>query len=313
MTKQKLPPLTWLRAFEASARFLSFTSAAEELHLTQAAISKQVKLLEQYLREPLFHRKPRSLVLTKVGAAYLPKVNDAFARLAAGTEEVFGHRRSEILTIRSAVGFSVNWLAPRLPGFLEQHPGVMVRVVTSVWNEEFDREHFDLDIRYGTGKWPGFNSDQLSWETLSPVCSPRLLDGDNALRLPADVGSHLLLHVMGYEEGWANWLKLAGVTDVNAGHGLHFDTSLLAFEVAATGAGIALGRTSMVQKELSSGRLVAPFALELPIAEAFHLISPSIGSNHPHAPLFRNWIVAEAAKVKPQNLDLSASLAHLVD
>ena len=216
MSTRKLPHLTWLRAFEASARHLSFTNAAMELNLTQAAISKQVKLLEQYLREPLFERKPRSLVLTKVGAAYLPKVRDGFDRLAAGTQEVFGHRRSEVLTVRAPVGYSVNWIAPRLKNFFDKHPDISLRLVSSVWGEQFDSERFDLDIQYGTGRWPGFQSDRLTWEVILPVCSPALLEGAKPLREPSDLADHCLLHVLGYEAGWSDWLKQANALGVDS-------------------------------------------------------------------------------------------------
>jgi LysR family glycine cleavage system transcriptional activator len=291
---RKLPPLTWLRAFEASARSLSFTQAATELNLTQAAISKQVKLLELHLREQLFIRKPRSLELTKTGAAYLPKVRDSFDRLAAGTHEVFGRRRSEILTVRCAVGFSVNWLGPRLPRFMQRHPGLVIRIVSSVWGEEFDREQFDFDIRYGVGRWSGLNAQRLTWETITPVCSPALLQGENAISKPEDLAGHPLLHVLGYEEGWGLWLNAAGISgDIDKGHGLHFDTSLIAFEVAAHGAGVALGRSSMIGGDLQSGRLVAPFALRAPIDEAFYLIAPSAEAAHPDAALFREWLMDE--------------------
>jgi LysR family transcriptional regulator, glycine cleavage system transcriptional activator len=296
---RKLPPLTWLRAFEASARSLSFTQAAVELNLTQAAISKQVKLLELYLREQLFIRNPRSLELTKTGAAYLPKVRDSFDRLAAGTYEVFGRRRSELLTVRCAVGFSVNWLGPRLPRFMERHPGLVIRIVSSVWGEEFDREQFDFDIRYGVGKWPGLNAQRLTWETITPVCSPLLLQGENAIRRPEDLANHSLLHVLGYEEGWGLWLNAARVGgEIDKGRGLHFDTSLIAFEVAAKGAGVALGRSSMTGEDLMSGRLVKPFDLAIPIDEAFHLISPPEETAHPDALLFRDWLLEEAGLEK---------------
>ncbi len=291
----RFPPLPWLRAFEASARHLSFTHAAAELNLTQAAVSKQVKLLEQHLREPLFHRKPRSLVLTKIGAAYLPKVRDAFERLSEGTEETFGNRRSEVLTVRATVDFSVNWVAPRLPRFFEQYPKTPVRLVSSVWGEEFDKERFDLDIRYGSGRWPGFRSDQLTWEKLEPLCAPALCA---ALKTPAELQHQRLLHVLGYEEGWATWLKAARVTQVNAGEGIQFDSSLLAFEVAACGGGVALGRTSMSALEIAAGRLVRPFDLAVPIREAFHMIAPADGSEHPDAAVFRDWILAEAAAAR---------------
>lgn len=292
---RQLPPLNWLRAFEASARHLSFTQAAAELHLTQAAISKQVKLLELYLRVQLFIRNPRSLELTKTGEAYLPKVRDSFDRLAAGTHEVFGRRRSEILTIRCSVGYSVNWLGPRLPGFMARHPDLAIRVVSSVWGDEFNKERFDLDIRYGTGNWPGLAIERLTWETIMPVCAPALLQGEAAIRDFSDLKRHPLLHVLGYEEGWGIWLNAAGVKDVDTGRGLHFDTSLIAFEVAAKGAGIALGRSSMTGKELDAGRLVAPFDLKVPIDEAFYLMMPNDGTAHPDAPLFRDWLIEEVA------------------
>ncbi|MFZ1815789.1 MAG: transcriptional regulator GcvA [Rhizobiaceae bacterium] len=291
----KLPHLIWLRAFEASARHLSFTQAANELNLTQAAISKQVKLLELYLREQLFIRKPRSLLLTRTGEAYLPKVRDAFERLAAGTREVFGNRKAGALTVRSAVGFSVNWLGPRLGGFTMRYPEKQIRIISSVWSDEFDKERFDLDIQYGTGKWPGFKIDRLTWETVTPVCSPALLEGPNALRRPEDLANHSLLHVLGYEEGWGNWLQLAGASKVDSGRGIKFDTSLIAFEVAASGHGVALGRSSMANKELAAGRLVAPFDVHLPLKESFYLISPIEGTGHADTDLFRDWLLAEVA------------------
>ncbi len=291
---QKLPHLNWLKAFEASARHLSFTHAATELNLTQAAISKQVKLLEQYLREPLFERRPRSLLLTKVGAAYLPKVRDGFERLAAGTEEVFGHRRSEVLTLRAPVGFSVNWIAPRLKTFVDRYPHRPIRVVSSVWGDEFDRERVDLDIQYGNGRWPGFKVDRLTWEVHEPVCAPGLIDGPAPIRAPADLAKHRLLHVLGYEEGWGTWLAQAQAPNVNAGQGLQFDTSLLAFEFAANGGGVALARSSLVGPMLENGRLVRPFDIPAPLNEAFYLMAPDDEVEHPDVPAFREWLLEEA-------------------
>lgn len=288
----QMPPLPWLRAFEASARHLSFTNAASELNLTQAAISKQVKLLEHYLKEPLFERLPRSLALTKVGAAYLPKVQDAFERLSAGTLEVFGGRRAEMLSVRAPIGYAVNWLAARLPHFMAAHPKTNVRIVSSVWAEDFEAERYDLDIRYGFGRWPGFHADRLTWEVLEPLCLPEIAA---RLREPDDLAKERLLHVLGYQDGWATWLNAAGASLVNAGSGLHLDTSLMAFEVAANGGGVALGRRSMSGKELATGRLVRPFDLALPIDECFYLVAPEQGPTHPDAELFREWLLAEAS------------------
>jgi len=287
----QMPPLPWLRAFEASARHLSFTNAAAELNLTQAAISKQVKLLEHFLRERLFERLPRSLTLTKAGAAYLPKVNDAFERLAAGTQEVFGNRRNAMLTVRAPVGWAVNWIAERLPSFFEEYPKIPVRIISSVWSEDAETEKYDLDIRYGSGKWPGIVAQRVTWERLDPLCTPEI-----AARIgsPDDLAKERLLHVLGYKEGWATWLAAAGATKVNSGAGEQFDSSLMAYEVAANGGGIALGRTSMSAKEIKSGRLVRPFVLSVPVQEAFFILTPEEGLNHPDATIFKDWLVAKA-------------------
>ncbi len=283
-----LPPLTWLRAFEASARTLSFTHAGAELNITQAAVSKHVKSLELHLRQPLFLRRPRGLDLTKSGAAYLPKVQDALERLAIGTREVFGQRRTSALTIRCAVSFSVTWLAPRLPEFLERYPGIPIRLMSSVWSDAFDKQAFDLDIQYGTGHWPGFNSHRLTWETITPLCAPGLAP----MGVPGDLSHHRLLHVLGYHEGWGIWLKAAGASGVDAGTGLHLDTTLAAFEVAARGGGVALGRASLAGPALASGRLLAPFDLAVPIDEAFHLVRPAGGDTHPDAGVFAAWLMS---------------------
>ena len=293
-----LPPLTWLRAFEAAARTLSFTHAASELHITQAAVSKHVKSLEQHLRRPLFIRRPRGLELTKSGAAYLPKVQDAMERLAMGTREVFGQRRTSVLTVRCAVSFAVNWLSPRLPDYLDRHPGKTVRLLSSVWNDAFDIGDFDLDIQYGNGRWPGCNSHRLTWETITPLCSASL-PARLAPNKPADLQHHRLLHVLGYQEGWGIWLKAADAQHVDAGSGLHLDTSLTALELAANGGGVALGRKSLAQHAIASGRLIAPFDLALPIDEAFYLVQPTGNSIHPDAPFFAEWLLSVAQVREP--------------
>lgn len=293
--KSDLPPLGWLRGFEAAARHLSFTDAAAELNLTQAAISKQVKSLELHLRQVLFIRHPRSLQLTKMGEAYLPKVHDAFERLAIGTREVFGRRRTQELTLRCAVSFAVNWLAPRLPEFLERYPAKPVRIISSVWNDAFDTEVSDLDIQYGTGDWTGVRSHRLTWETVTPLFSPPLAE-KLPLKRPEDLQAHRLLHVLGYQEGWGIWLKAAGANNVDPGQGLQLDTSLLAFELAAQGCGVALGRRSLGARERESGRLIAPFDLEVPINEAFHLLEPLDRDPHPDAEPFKDWLISAAAQ-----------------
>lgn len=276
---------------------MSFTDAAKELNLTQAAVSKHVKSLELHLRHPLFIRRTRSLQLTKTAEAYLPKVRDAFERLAIGTREVFGGRRRKELTLRCAVSFAVNWLAPRLPEFLECHPNMNVRIISSVWNDAFDHDVFDFDIQHGTGNWSGVRSHRLTWETITPLCARALAEH---LKHPDDLQNQRLLHVMGYQEGWGTWLQAAGAKAVNPGRGLQFDTSLTAFEVAACGGGVALGRLSLTKDARAQGKLVAPFKLELPIDEAFHLLEP-VGQNlHTDAASFRDWLVETAQRENTQ-------------
>jgi LysR family transcriptional regulator, glycine cleavage system transcriptional activator len=289
-----LPPLNWLRAFEAAARHLSFTSAAHELHLTQAAISKQVKLLELQLRQHLFVRLPRSLVLTKSGEAYLPKVRDAFERLASGTQEVFGRQRGAVVTVRCAVSFAVNWLAPRLPDFMAKHPHAKIRFVSSVWGDTDDMAQLDLDIQYGTGNWPNAVCYRLTRESLRPLCAPALMQRGTALLQPGDLRHHRLLHVIGYQEGWATWLNAAGIADIDPGGGLQCDTSLFALALAAAGGGVALGRSSLLTADLAAGRLVAPFDLAVPVDEAFYLVVPSYDTLQTDAQVFVDWMIRVA-------------------
>lgn len=290
-----LPPLPWLRAFEVSARHLSFTAAAQEMALSQAAISKQIKLLEFKLGEPLFRRLPRSLQLTKAGEAFLPKVQDAFERLAAGADEVFGQKRSDVLTVRCAVGFAVNWLAPRLPDFMACHPGIPLRLIASVWNEDEPAIGFDIDIRYGSGQWQGMRSDRLTHESLHPVCSSRFFES-GALRKPSDLTGHRLIHVLGYREGWALWLNKAGLKHQFTSPGLQVDNSLLAFRLAAEGAGVALARSSMLPADIAAANLAIPFELAVPVEEGFFLFMREDAANSSQAQLFHEWILEASRK-----------------
>ncbi len=287
-----LPPLTWLRAFEVSARLLSFTAAAQELHLTQAAVSKHVKSLELRVQRQLFIRHPRSLELTQWGEAYLPKVQDALERLANGTREVFGRPQGDLLTIRCAVSFAVNWLSPRLPRFLAQHPSLHLRILSSVWADPFDAEAFDLDIQYGTGTFAGATCHRLTREVITPLCAPNLAV---RLRVPDDLAGHRLLHVQGYQEGWGTWLAAARASRVDPGQGIQTDTSLTAYALACGGAGVALGRRSLEGPHRKSGLLVAPFDLELPINEGFFLLEPMKLTAQGNVRAFVDWIVGEAS------------------
>ena len=293
MSVFRLPPLNWLRAFEAAARHLSFTDAAAELNLTQAAISKQIKMLELRLGQPLFVRGPRSLTLTKAAQAFLPKVRDAFERLSAGAQEVFGAAPDRQLKLRVGVSFASLWLAPRLPRFLAVHPDISLRLISSVWNEPLDPDRFDLDIQYGTGNWPGYDAQRLMDETLFPVCAPALAAG---LKQASDLRKHPLIHVLGWQDGWEIWLRANQVSGIDAAIGIQTDNSLLAYELAAHGGGIALARSSIAQGMIAANCLVVPFEAAIPVREAFYLLRRADGVPNNAIERFSKWILQECGQ-----------------
>ena len=296
MNQKALPPLNWLRAFEVSARALNFTHAADELCLTQGAVSQQIRQLERHLGVALFKRLPRGLGLTEEGQAYLPVVQDAITRLAVGTSEIFGQHTRRPLKVRGSLAFFVHWLAPKLAQFSLAYPQVDIRYISNIWVKELDGED-DLEIRWGRGQWPGLVAQRLTWDTLFPVCSPALMAA-SPLREPADIGRHPLLHVLGYEEGWGYWLKRVGADQVDASTGMQFDTLISTLRMAELGQGIALARSSMVVELLREGRLVEPFQQRIEASESFYLVRSSGADQHPDALGFSAWLVEQAHRFK---------------
>ncbi|MEX2200327.1 MAG: LysR substrate-binding domain-containing protein [Dongiaceae bacterium] len=293
-TPRRLPPLTWLRAFEASARHVSFAAAADELGVTPSAVSQQVRLLEQHLGRLLFHRLPRGLRLAEAGQSYLPLLHAAFERVARGTEEIFGERSEKRLTLRSTVSFASYWLLPRLARFRATHPELNLRLTSSIWSAEYPDPGIDLEVRLGTGDWPGLRAERLTWDRVYPVCSPGTASAPPHLKQPADIARHKLLHIIGFREGWPQWLKAANADRaVDTGRGLECDTTLIAMELAMQGEGIAMGRSCFADRLIETGRLVAPFPLELPSEEAFYLASPVDRPDTEPVRVFRNWITEE--------------------
>jgi len=287
---RRLPPPNWLLAFEAAARHLSFTEAARELHLTQSAVSQQVKLLEHALQAPLFHRHARRLELTEAGRSYLPVVHDAFQRLTRATEELFDPGAAALLVLKTNVSFAVCWLAPRLARFWENYPGVALRLSQSVWLDEQGWDAVDLDIRAGRGDWPALTAEPLTREALFPVCAPAV-----AARLgaPADLAAETLLAPVGNTDGWPQWLQRVGCGNLQAARTVQLDSSVTAFELAAHGAGVALGRSSLAAGMLADGRLVCPFETAVDSDEGFYLVYPRARRLRPAALAFREWLLAE--------------------
>ncbi|MCH7888132.1 MAG: transcriptional regulator GcvA [Proteobacteria bacterium] len=290
---RRLPPLNALRAFEAAARHLSFTRAAEELNVTQAAISHQVKGLEERLGVVLFRRLNRSLLLTDAGQSYLPEVRDAFDRIAEATWRITAHDSAGVLTVSVLPSFAAKWLVQRLGRFREAHPDIDVHVAPSDDLVDFARENVDLAIRYGQGEWPGLRADRLMTEELFPVCSPNLLQGPHPLSAPADLRHHTLLHD-DLRIDWRMWLMAAGVDGVDSRRGPGFTDSSMVIQAAVEGQGVALGRSALAAADLAAGRLVKLFDISLPAAVAYYVVCPEATAGRPKIVAFREWVIAEA-------------------
>ncbi|GID03133.1 LysR substrate-binding domain-containing protein [Pseudomonas sp. 008] len=295
MSQKSLPPLNWLRAFEVSARCLNFTHAAQELHLTQGAVSQQIRQLESHLGVALFKRLPRGLGLTEEGQSYLPVVQDAISRLAVGTNEIFGQRNRRHLKVRGSLSFLHYWLAPRLADFCREYPQIDIRYISNIWVKEPDGED-DLEIRWGCGEWSGLHAQRLTWDILQPVCSPTLM-ASSPIHEPRDLMNHSLLHVLGYEEGWGYWLKRVGADDVDYSRGPQFDTLISTIRMAELGQGVALARSSVVEDLLKSGQLVAPFNYRIEASESFYLVHEQNEVLSPDAAHFSTWLVAQAHRL----------------
>jgi LysR family glycine cleavage system transcriptional activator len=292
---RRLPPLNALRVFEAAARHLSFTRAAEELNVTQAAVSHQIKGLEARLGLKLFHRLNRALLLTDQGQAYFPPVRDALDTLAQATERLGATDTAGRLTVSTLVSFAANWLVPRLGRYRALHPEIDVRITTSDFLVEFAREDVDLAIRYGGGDWRGLDAARLMTEEVFPVCSPGLLDRGPPLRDPSDLRHYTLLHDE-MREDWRMWLMAAGATDIDATRGPSFSNSNLVVQAAIAGEGVALGRSVLVADDLDAGRLVRPFEMSLPGEFAYYVVCPEATAGRPKIEAFRDWLLDEAGR-----------------
>ena len=288
---RRLPPAQALHAFDAAARHMSFTAAADELGITQAAVSQRVRLLEHRLGQVLFLRHPRGLELTDAGRALLPAVQDAFERLSSGIAETFGTPRDAPLTVRTTPSFAAHWLAPRIAGFQASCPGVELRLSSAVWPSEFDLAGVDMEVRYGRGGWEGVECERLTRERLAPVCTPAAVRG---LASPADLAGGVLLHAVGFEAGWEQWLAMVGAGDVlGRTTGLRCDTAVVSLELAMRGAGVALGRSGFIDILIKEGRLSVLFDRWLDTEESFFLARVAGRQPRPEAEVFWNWMIAQ--------------------
>ena len=294
---RQLPPLNALRAFEAAARHLSFTKAADELHVTQAAISHQVKALEHSLGLPLFRRFNRRLVLTEAGQTYHPVLRDAFDQMAAATHRLQTDDESGQLKVSTLQSFGAKWLLPRLPRFRERYPNIDVMVSTSNHQVDFAREGFDLAIRFGLGVYPDLHCVFLTDDEAFPVCSPGLLTGSNPLGRAEDLESHTLLHdsVSHDEEAphWVVWLRAAGLEGIDARRGPGYSDSAMVLQAAVAGQGVAIGRRVLAIDDLLAGHLVQPFGPVIPTRFSYYVVSPKAIADRFKVRVFRAWLQEE--------------------
>ncbi len=298
-TLSRLPPLTSLRAFVAAARHLSFVRAAEELHVTPAAIGQQVRQLEAHLDCALFERQGRSLRLTDAGHALLPGLTDGFERLIGAIAHLASARSGGLLTVSVTPSFAAKWLVPRLEKFNAAHPDIDVRLAASIALVDFAVEDVDCSIRYGPGIYPGLIVERLLAEAVFPVCSPALLAGSDPLDRPEALKHHTLLHDDSPDRDascpdWRMWLRAAGVSDIAASQGPRFNQSSLVLEAAIAGQGIGLAKAQLAEADLRAGRLVRPFGAAQRVDFAYYFVAPPNRSALAKVDAFRRWLRREA-------------------
>lgn len=303
---RRLPPLNSLRAFEAAARHLSFKKAAAELHVTPAAVSQQVRALEDYYGVQLFRRLTRALRLTDAGQAALPPLREGFDKLGEAAERLDGYTDSGVLTVSVPPSFGAKWLVPRLERFRAAHPEYELRIDATDAIVDFDADGVDVALRYGRGVYDRLAAERLMSDVTFPVCSPRLAEAEPPLGCPQDLVRHTLLHVRWkleseYAPNWRMWLRAAGVDGVDAERGPRFSVESMAVQAAIEGHGVALVSGALVADDLKAGRLVRPFAPALTDATAFsyYLVYPPANAADPKVEAFRQWILEEVTEIGP--------------
>ncbi|MBF9234569.1 transcriptional regulator GcvA [Microvirga alba] len=289
----RLPPMSAVRVFEAAARHQSFTRAAEELGMTQAAVSYQIKMLEDRVGAPLFIRKPRQVVLTAKGRQLAPAVTEAFEALRTAFAEVDESVQS-VLSIATFTTFASSWLVPRLGHFQEIHPSIAVQIAVSAQILDLNQDEFDVAIRTGKGDWPGMESQFLFPSLFTPVCSPKLLCQVD-LREPADL---LKLPIISPgDPWWRDWLAAAGVENVDLSDRPDHSLGAQQFEgmAAMAGQGVAMINPGFFRADLAAGRLIQPFDLILEADRSYWLVFPKARRRSPKVQAFRDWLLSEVA------------------
>lgn len=289
-----LPPLNPLRVFEAAARHVHFTRAAEELGITQAAVSRQVLTLETWLGIKLFERRNTDLRLTEEGSQYLTALSQVFDLVEASTARVAGKSERSTINLRAYATFAMRWLIPRLPRFRCLHPEIMIDLKTSVTPVEFRPDETNLFIDYGTGsELEGVISQRIFDDVIAPVCSPKLLQGKTHPDRPADLRNYPLLHSRRRPRDWSDWFSYVGV-DPAPGNACVFDNSSLTYQASKEGIGVAMGQLRLLETELATSELMIPVERLLERSFGYYLIYPLRVRQDSRVMAFHSWIVDEA-------------------
>ncbi|MBV9861620.1 MAG: transcriptional regulator GcvA [Alphaproteobacteria bacterium] len=296
---ERLPPLSALRAFEAAARYLSFSKAADELNVTPAAVSHQIHALEQDLGVRLFHRLNRSIELTPSARILLPGLTDAFAGIHASVRRLRAHNDTGTLTVTASPSIAAKWLVVRLHRFQERFAEIDVRISATDNLVDLTKGDFDIAIRYGTGRYPGLEVELLLRNEVFPACSPLLLKSGPPLNTPEDLRHHALIHDQAVERDplvptWPMWLRAAGVSGVPTNSGLSVSTNHLALEAAIGGHGVVLAYSAIAAADIAAGRLVRLFSLALPDLFAYYIVTAPGALERPKVRAFRDWLREEA-------------------
>ena len=293
----RLPPLNALKAFEASARQLSFTRAAEELFVTQAAISHQIKSLEEFLGIKLFMRKNRALLLSEEGQAYYLDIKEVFNTINDATERLLARGAKGAITVSLQPSFAIQWLVPRLNAFNSLHPDIDVRIKAVDQAESSLTEDVDVAIYYGRGHWADIHAEQLQKEYLVPVCSPLLLQGKKPLSVLEDLVNHTLLHDTSRRD-WKRWFKQVGVKATNVNHGPIFSHSSMVVQAALHGQGIALAHSFLAKPDIDAGRLICPFEEVLENKNSYYVVCRERQVDLGKIAAFREWVLDTVAQEK---------------
>ncbi|SIT45843.1 Transcriptional regulator, LysR family [Paraburkholderia piptadeniae] len=292
--RRKLPPLNALRAFEASGRYSSFTGAAKELLVTQGAVSRHVSLLEDWLGVKLFLRTPRGIELTRKGESYIRALSSAFDQIDYATRELRDEADGSVLRLKLPPTFAMRWLVPRLTRFHARHPKIAIQIVTSHEPANFRLEDIDVSVHSHPYPPEGQGHRRLFREVLMPVCSPALLQRGPALAEPRDLARHTLLSSRNRPMDWSRWLVEAGLTELDGAGHVDFDNAALAYQAAIDNLGVMIAVRALIEDDLTSGKLVAPFDLQVTTPGAYYLACALVTSRSPQLMAFEAWLMEEA-------------------